>query len=83
MAEENEAFTDDAFAVYRKETMIKWAGAHVNAYTKKIRQLVGLAGFKGDRLERLMKLVFVMGFPNTGSIGLQLVPNIKALTMGI
>ena len=51
-----EAFTDDAFAVYRKETMIRWAGERVDVYANKIRQLVGMAWFKGDGLERLTKL---------------------------
>ena len=43
-----EAFTDDAFTAYRKVSMIKWAGECVDVYTNKIRQLVGLAGFKRD-----------------------------------
>ena len=60
-----EVFTDDVFAAYRKMTMIKWAGEHVDVYTNKIRQLVGLAGFKGDGLERLTKLAFILGFPDT------------------
>ena len=36
-----EAFTDDAFAAYRKVTMIRWAGEYVDVYANKIRQLVG------------------------------------------
>ena len=77
-----EAFTDDVFAAYRKVTMITWAGERVNVYTNKIRQFFGLAGFKGDGLERLAKLAFITGFPNTVSIELQQAPNIEALTMG-
>ena len=77
-----EPFTDDAFAAYRKVTMITWAGEHVDVYTNKIRQLVGLAGFKGDGLERLTKLTFITALPDTVSIGLQQAPNIEALTMG-
>ena len=76
-----EVFPDDAFAAYRIVTMIRWAGERVDIYANKIRQLVGLAGFKGDGLERLTKLTFVTGFPDTVSIGLQQVPNIEALTM--
>ena len=53
-----EALTDDAFAAYRKVTMIRWASECVDVYANKIRQLVGLAGFKGDGLERLTKLDF-------------------------
>ena len=56
-----EALTDDEFAVYKKVTMIRWAGECVDVYIKKIRQLVGLAGFKGDGLEKLTKLTFVTG----------------------
>ena len=73
-----EAFTDDVFAAYRKVTMIMWAGELVDVYTNKIRQLVGLAGFKEEGLERPTKLDFVTGLPDTVSIGLQQVPNIKA-----
>ena len=61
--------------------MIRWAGECVDGYANKIRQLVGLAGFKGDGLERLTKLTFVTGFPDTISIRLQQVPNIKAQAM--
>ena len=43
-----EAFTDNAFAAYRKLTMVRWAGERVDVYANNIRQLVGLAGFKGD-----------------------------------
>ena len=77
-----EAFTDDAFATYRKVTMIKWVGEHVDVNANKIRQLVGLAGFNGDGQKRLTKLSFVTEFPDTVSIGLQQAPNIEALTMG-
>ena len=81
-AQLKEAFTDDVFTAYRKVTMIRWAGERVDVYANKIRQLVGLAGFKGDGLERQMKLTFVTGFPDIVSIGLQQAPNIEALTMG-
>ena len=77
-----EAFTDDAFTAYRKVTMIRWAGKCMDVYANKIRQLVGLARFKEDGLERLTKLTFVTGFPDTISIRLQQVSNIKAMTMG-
>ena len=43
-----EAFTNDVFAAYRKGTMIRWAGERVDVYANKIKQLIGLAGFKGD-----------------------------------
>ncbi len=59
MAGLKEVFTDNVFAAYRKVTMIRWAGECVDGYANKIRLLVGLAGFKRDGLERLMKLTFV------------------------
>ena len=77
-----EVFTDDAFAVYRKMIMIRQAGEHMYVYANKIRQLVGLAGFKGNGLKTVTKLTFVTGFPDTISIRLQQAPNVKALTIG-
>ena len=47
-----EVFTDDAFAAYRKVTMIRWAGERVDVYANKIMQLVGLAGEMGWRGSR-------------------------------
>ena len=73
-----EAFMDGAFTAYRKLTMVRWAGEHVNI----IRQLAGLAGFEGAGLERFTKVAFVIGFPNAISIQLQQAPNIKTLAMG-
>ena len=69
-AQLKEVFTENAFAAYRKLTMIRWAGEHVDVYANKIRQSVRLARFRGDGLERLTKLTFVTGFPNTVSIRL-------------
>ena len=62
--------------------MITWAGERVDVYANTIRQLVGLAEFKEDGLERLTKPAFITGLPDTVSIGLQQAPNIEALTMG-
>ena len=76
-----EVFTDNAFAAYRKLTMVRWAGERVDVFANKIRQLIGLAGFEGAEMEKLTKLAFVTGFPNTISIELQQSPNIKAMTM--
>ena len=77
-----EAFTDSVFTAYRKLTMVRWAGEHVDVYANKIMQLAGLAGFEGAGLERFMKLAFVTVFPNAISIELQQVPNIETLAMG-
>ena len=59
-----EAFIEDVFAAYKKVTMIRWAGERVSVYANK-RQLVRLAGFKGDGMEKLTKLTFVTEFPDT------------------
>ena len=75
------AFTDGAFTAYRKLTMVRWAGECVNVCFNKIRQLAGLAGFKGAGLERFTKLAFVTGFPNAISIELQQALKIKTLAM--
>ena len=77
-----EAFTDGTFTAYRKLTMVRWAGEHVDVYANKIRQLAGLAGFKEARLERFTKLAFVTGFPNAISIELQQALNIETLVKG-
>ena len=65
-----EAFTDNAFAAYRKLTLVRWAGERVDVFASKIRQLIGLAGFEGAETEKLTKLAFIIGFPNTISIEL-------------
>ena len=80
-AQLKEAFTDNAFAAYRKLTMVRWAGERMDVFTNKIRQLIGLAGFEGAEMVKLTKLAFVTGFPNTISIELLQSPNIKAMTM--
>ena len=38
---------DGTFTAYRKLTMVRWAGEHVDVYANKIRLLAGLAGFEG------------------------------------
>ena len=81
-AQLKEAFTDGMFMAYRKLTMIRWAGKHVDIYANKIMQLTGLAGFEGAGLERFTKLAVVTGFPNVISIELQQAPKIETLAMG-
>ena len=62
--------------------MVRWAGECPDVFANKIKQLIGLAGFEGAEMEKLTKLAFITGFPNTISIKLQQSPNIKAMTMG-
>ena len=54
----------------------------MDVFANKIRQLIGLAGFKGAGMERLTKLTFITEFPGTISVRLQQVLNIETLTMG-
>lgn len=76
-----EAFTDGPFVAYRKLVQVKWTGEQVDVYANEIRRLAGLAGFTGESLERLVKLTFVNGFPDSISIELQQVENITTLPM--
>ena len=61
--------------------MVRWTGECVDVFANKNRQLVGLTGFKGAVMERLTKLTFVMGFPDTLSPGHRLLLNIETLIM--
>lgn len=65
------AFSNDAFTAYRKLTLVRWSGEQVDIYTNRIKQLIGLAGFKVVGLERINKLTFITGFPDAISIRLQ------------
>ena len=66
-----EAFTDGAFVAYAKLVRVKWTGQPVDVYANNIRRLAGLAGFKGEGLESIIRLTFVNGFPDKVSIALQ------------
>ena len=74
-------YIEDAFTEYTKLTMARCMGECVDVYTNRIRQLVGLPGFKRAELEKLAKLTFVKGFPDTISIGIRPTPSIETLTM--
>ena len=62
--------------------MVKWAGEREDIFANKIKQLIGLAGFEGAEIERLTKLTFVTGFPDTISNELRQASNIETLTKG-
>ena len=36
--------------------MVRWAGEWVDVFVNKIKQLIGLAGFKGAEMKRITKL---------------------------
>ena len=76
-----EAFTDGPFVAYGKIARMKWTGEPVDVYANEIRRLAGLAGFSGEELNRLVKLTFVNGFPDSISMELQQVEKILTLSM--
>ena len=43
----------------KKLTTTRWAGKHMNVFTNKIRQLIGLTRFEGAKMEWLTKLTFI------------------------
>lgn len=73
-----EAFTDGPFVAHRKLVQMRWTGEQVDVYANEIRRL---AEFTGENLERIVKLTFMNGFPDSISIELQQVENITTLTM--
>ena len=55
-----EAFTNNAFTLYGKLTMVKWASKCKDIFLNKIKHLIGLPGFKRTKIERLAKLAFII-----------------------
>ena len=76
-----EVYTDGPFLAYAKLAGTKWTGEAVDVYANEIRRLVGLAGFKSDGLERMVKLVFVHGFPESIGVELQQLSGIDTMAM--
>ena len=76
-----EVFTDGPFIAYRKLVLMRWTGDPVDVYANEIRRLAGLAGFTGSDLERIVKVSFVSGFPDSISVELQQVENVMSLSM--
>lgn len=76
-----EAFTDGPFIAHSKLSRLRWTGEQVDVYANEIRRLAGLAGFTNDGLERMVKLTFVNGFPDSIGVELQQVENILSVPM--
>ena len=76
-----QAFTEGPFSAYDRLGKLRWTGEQVDVYANEIRRLAGLAGFCGEGLERIIKLSFVNGFPDTVSVALQQLPEINAMKM--
>ena len=56
-------------SIHTSLSLVRWAWEEVDVYTNRMRQLVGLAGFEGVRLERVTELTFLIGFPDGISTG--------------
>lgn len=65
------AYMERAFKVRSKLVSMKWMGEQIDDYASEIRRLVALAGFSSEAMERIVRLVFVTGFPDHISISLQ------------
>ena len=65
------AFTNGPFVAYGKLIKAKKMGKFIDAYANHIRLLVGLVGFMGRSVEKIVKLAFVHGFPDQILITLQ------------
>lgn len=66
-----EAFTDSPFVAFSKLTQKRWGGEQVDVFANELKRLGGLAGFSGTGLDRLVRLTFVNGFPDSISCELQ------------
>ena len=73
------AFMDGDFPVYAKLGKIRWANEDVDVYASNIQRLAELAGFEGSGQDQIVKLTFVNGFPESISVALQQLPNVKML----
>lgn len=76
-----EAFSDSMFVAYSKLVKMRWTGESVDVFANELRRLSGLAGFKGDACERMVKLAFVHGFPDNIGIELQQVEGVAKVSM--
>lgn len=70
------AFADSPVTAYGNLAKYRWTGEQVDVFANEIRRLAGLAGFKDDGLEQIVKLAFIDGFPDDISVSLQRDPDI-------
>ena len=66
-AQLKEVFNDDAFAAYRKVTMIMLAGERVDVYANKIKQLVRWAGEAHKTVFRYGAPLHCVNWTSTGT----------------
>ena len=74
-----EAFCDNKFVSYSKLINYKWTGEPVDIFANELRRLSGLAGFKGDAAEQVVRLAFVTGFPDDIGVELQQLSNVDTM----
>ena len=75
------AYSDSQIVSFSKLRVIKWAGEQVEIYANNIRKLARGAGFEGDGLEKVVKLSFITGFPDSISVELQQVQGIDNMSV--
>lgn len=75
------AFSQGMFEAYGRLRKLQWMGEQVDVFANKTRRLAGLAGWKGEGLERAVKLAFVTGFLDRISVDLQQVKDIETVEM--
>ena len=66
-----EAFCCSAFLAYKKLISSTWKGEPVCTYVNELRHLANLSGFEESAAEKLVKLAFITGFPDSISIALK------------
>ena len=64
-------FSEDSFETYNKLRRVAWTGELVDVYAAEIRRLAGLVRYVGRGREKIVKMVFVSGFPDRISMELQ------------
>ena len=74
-----EAFSDNQFRAYSKLRELKWAGEAVDVFANELRRLAKLCGLRGEGLEQVVKLGFVMGFPDSISVELQQIVDVERM----
>ena len=77
------AFSDSIFVSYSKLMKYKWTGESVDVFANELRRLAGLAGFKGETGDHLVKLAFVAGFPDDIGLELQQIEGVDSAVMSV
>lgn len=56
-------------------------GESVDVFANEITRLTVLAGFKGDEVDRIVKLTYINGFPVNISVELQQIEDVMTISM--